>query len=235
MLNNKPPGRRGHALFARDAELNRRPHRGNCNEYDEFGTKPTHTEGKTLPRVPHRRREDAENPEDIAAFDRLESERRVPTPNNYSALANAPAQLDGLLPYAQNLRQAVELGPRLRDLVILVSASGKGNAYLAAHHEQDALAAGFTPDQIAALSDPESQVGLFTDLEMSIIRFGRAIANNEEMTPNMWDDLARHLSPKQLVQLTLTATRYISGNFATRVPGIGLEDEFEHDRIETET
>lgn len=102
-----------------------------------------------MARVPYRRRADA-GPEDQAIYDRLETERRRPTPNIFLALAHAPVQLDGLLTYAATLHAAAvpeELGPRLRELAILALAHAKGGEYIAAHHERDALAAGFTTAQ----------------------------------------------------------------------------------------
>jgi alkylhydroperoxidase family enzyme len=180
-----------------------------------------------MARVPSRRRADADG-DDAAIFDRLETERKMPTPNVFLALAHAPTQLDGLLTYAKSLRQAHELGPKLRELVILAIASardGDGD-YIALHHEQDALNAGYSPEQVASIRRQEADAELFSDVERAVLAIGRAIGANKDVTQEEWEAAARHLSNRQLVQLAMTAAWYVGGAILTRLLGLDLEDEY---------
>lgn len=177
-----------------------------------------------MARVPYRTREAAAG-EDQQLYDRLEAERRRPTPNIFLALAHAPVQLDGMLTYAKALRSAGELGPRLRELVILSLAFAKGGDYIAAHHIADAIKAGFTQAQVEALRrGDESDV--FDEVEIAVIRLGRAAGADEEITDEHWAAVAAHLDHEQLVQLVLTATWYVSGVLMMRMLGIDLEDDY---------
>lgn len=176
-----------------------------------------------MARVPYRSREIAGDA-DQALYDRLEAERRRPTPNIFLALAHAPAQLDGLLTYSTALRRADELGPRLRELAILAIATAKGGDYIAAHHVADAIKAGFTEEQVSAI--PHAQdTELFDDLELAVINLARAIGTDAEITDDAWDAVAQHLSDQQLVQLTLTAAWYVAGVLIART--LDLDDQGE--------
>jgi AhpD family alkylhydroperoxidase len=177
-----------------------------------------------MARVPYRRREDAGD--DTAIFDRLETERRVPTPHVFLAMTHAPDQLDGLLTYAGALRRATELGPRRRELVILAIAHLKGGAYIALHHEKDALAAGVTPEQVAAVPDETRHQELFDDEERAILAIGRALATDGEVPDEAWASASLSMTHQQLVQLVLTGAWYANGVLVTKVLGIDIEDEY---------
>lgn len=179
-----------------------------------------------MERVPYLDRALAQSPEEDAVFERLERERRMPTPNIFRAIANAPRQLDGMLTYASALRKAEELGPKLRELVILAIGSVKNGHYIVAHHQTDALNAGYTPEQLATICQFGGTSELFTEVERAVLQFGRAIGEDSDISDELWADLSKHLTPRQLVQLTLTASWYCSGIITTRVLGITLEKNY---------
>lgn len=177
-----------------------------------------------MARVPYRTRADARG-EEIPVFERLEAERRMPTPNVFLALANAPRQLDGLLTYARSLREAHELGARLRELVILAIAYSREGDYIALHHERDARQAGYTTEQIRGIREGESSSGLFSDIERAVVAIGTAIGSHRDVTQEQWDAAAEHLTARQLVQLAMTASWYAGGTIMTRLLGLDIEDE----------
>lgn len=176
-----------------------------------------------MERVPYLAREHVKTQEETAVFDRLERERSMPTPNIFRAIANAPLQLEGMLTYAAALRQAVELGPQLRELVILAIGAAKKGSYIVVHHQKDALKAGYTQEQVEAISQGRIDERLFSEAEIAVLRFGRAIGEDAEVTDELWSALAKDLTARQLVQLTLTASWYCSGMITARVLRIGLE------------
>ncbi|AKE01084.1 hypothetical protein XU06_29320 (plasmid) [Rhodococcus erythropolis] len=176
-----------------------------------------------MARVSYLRREDGSDEDHVAIFDRLESERKMPTPNIFRALAHAPLQLDGLLTYAKSLRAATELGPGLRELVILAIAAVKDGEYVASHHAQDAIKAGFDEEQIAAIASNDQSSRLFSDAELAVIEFGRSVGTKEDVSLDTWERAAEYLDDLQMIQLTLTACWYASGVLMMRILDLNLE------------
>lgn len=156
----------------------------------------------------------------------------MPTPHIFLALAHAPVQLDGMLTYAGSLRKASELGPRLRELIILAIANARDRDYIALHHEADALSAGFTAQQVSTLRGPHPDSELFSEVERAVLAMGRAIGENRDVTQEEWEAAARHLTDQQLVQLVMTAAWYAAGTMLTRLLRLDLEDEHTEDMEE---
>lgn len=178
-----------------------------------------------MPRVPLLARSTA--PADCkAVFERLESERRMPTPDIFRALANAPEQLNGLLTYSSSLRSADELGKRYRELAILAVAHQLGGEYIVAHHLADAVRAGLTPEQVAAVPQAEETSDTFEEADLAVMRLARLIANPGTELDGAWALAARHLTDRQLVQLTLTTSWYVTGVLIEHALGLNLEPEY---------
>lgn len=176
-----------------------------------------------MARVPYLRREDA-GEEAQQLYDRLENERRVPTPNVFLALAHAPDQLDAFLTYANSLRSC-DLGPRLRELIILTIGHATGCEYEIAHHEPYALKAGLTQEQLSAIPDAENS-GLFDDFDLAVIRLARDFSTGTEVSAEVWKAVADRLSTAQMVQLTLTVSWYMSGALMMRMLDLDLEEDY---------
>ena len=68
-----------------------------------------------MARVPYLSRDDA-TPETKAVWDRVEAERKRPTANIFTAMANAPVLLDAFLSYANALRNGSDLSPNSASL-----------------------------------------------------------------------------------------------------------------------
>lgn len=176
-----------------------------------------------MARVPYLRRKDAgEDAQPL--YDRLETERRVPTPNIFLALAHAPDQLDAFLTYANSLRSC-DLGPRLRELVILTIGHATGCQYEIAHHEPYALKEGLTPEQLAAIPHAE-KTELFDEFELAVIRLARDFSTGTQVSTQVWKAVADRLSTAQMVQLTLTVSWYVSGALMMRMLDLDLEEGY---------
>ena len=176
-----------------------------------------------MAKVPYLTREDAPSSSQ-PLFDRLEAERPVPTPNIFRALSHAPAQLDAFLDYANSLR-ACDLGPRLRELLILSIGHAVNCTYEVLHHEPYALKAGLSAEQVAAIPNAEES-GLFVEFDLAVIRFGRDFSTRGEVAPEDWRTLTAELSMTQIVQLNLTAAWYVSGALMMRVLELELEPQY---------
>lgn len=176
-----------------------------------------------MARVPYLHRDEA-GEQATPLYDRLEAERRMPTPNIFLALAHAPEQLDAFLSYANTLR-AAELGPRLRELLILTVGHVTGCDYEVAHHQSHAVAAGLTPEQIAAVPQFET-AGVFDDFERAIMRLAKQFSSGCDVPQEMWDAVAAQLTTRQMVQLTLTLAWYVSGALMMRLFDLDLEEGY---------
>lgn len=174
-----------------------------------------------MARVPYLRRQDA-GPAAQPLYDRLETERKLPTANIFLALANAPAQLDGFLTYANTLR-AAELSPALRELAVLAVGHATRSAYEVAHHHSHALKAGLSEEQIAAVADFEAATGLFDETELAVMRLARHSTLHVDVPDEVWKAAAAHLPDKQMVELTLTIAWYNSGVRIMGLLGVELE------------
>jgi AhpD family alkylhydroperoxidase len=156
-------------------------------------------------------------------YDRLEAERKMPPPNLFLALAHAPEQLGAFLSCANSLR-AAELG-KLRELIILTVGHVTGCDYDVAHHQSHALAAGLTPEQIAALPHFET-ADVFDDFDRSVMRLAAQFSTGSDVPQEMWDVVAARLTTRQMVQFTLTLTWYLSAALMVRVLDLDLEEGY---------
>ncbi|MDX3311587.1 carboxymuconolactone decarboxylase family protein [Streptomyces sp. NPDC054884] len=176
-----------------------------------------------MARVPYVRREDADaslKP----LYDRLETERKVPTANIFLALTHAPAQLDAFLTYANSLR-AADLSPKLRELAILTVGHATRSAYEVAHHQSHGRAAGLTEEQLAAVADFESSA-LFDETEKAVMRLAKESTLHVDVSEGTWRAAAAHLSSRQMVELSLSIAWYNSGVRIMGLLGIDLEDGY---------
>ncbi|MFI9753346.1 carboxymuconolactone decarboxylase family protein [Streptomyces collinus] len=176
-----------------------------------------------MARVPYLRREDAD--ESLKPlYDRLETERKVPTANIFLALTHAPTQLDAFLTYANSLR-AADLSPKLRELAILTVGHATRSAYEVAHHQSHGLKAGLTEEQLAAVADFEHS-SLFDDMEKAVMRLARESTLRVDVPEETWQAAAAHLTSRQMVELSLSIAWYNSGVRIMGLLGIDLEDNY---------
>ncbi|MFF6952249.1 carboxymuconolactone decarboxylase family protein [Streptomyces iakyrus] len=176
-----------------------------------------------MARVPYLRREDAD--ESLKPlYDRLETERKVPTANIFLALTHAPTQLDAFLTYANSLR-AADLSPRLRELAILTVGHATRSAYEVAHHQSHGLKAGLTEEQLAAVADFEDS-GLFDETEKAVMRLAKESTLRVDVPEETWQAAAAHLTSRQMVELSLSIAWYNSGVRIMGLLGIDLEDNY---------
>ena len=178
-----------------------------------------------MARVPYLRREDAD--ESLKPlYDRLETERKVPTANIFLALTHAPAQLDAFLTYANSLR-AADLSPKLRELAILTVGHATRSAYEVAHHQSHGLKAGLTVQQLAAVADFEES-DLFDETEKAVMRLARESTLRVEVSQETWRAAADFLTDRQMVELSLSIAWYNSGVRVMGLLGIDLEGNYPH-------
>lgn len=176
-----------------------------------------------MARVPYLQRHSA-GPEHKPLYDRLEAERKVPTANIFLALANAPTQLDAFITYANALRGS-ELSPKLRELAILTVGHATNSRYEIAHHQSHALKAGVSEQQLGEIAEFETSE-VFDELERAVMRLALRSTLDVDVADDVYNAAAKHLSDRQMVELTLTIAWYNSGVRIMGLLDIDLEDGY---------
>jgi alkylhydroperoxidase family enzyme len=104
----------------------------------------------------------------------------------------------------------------IRELTIMRTAQISGSYYELAQHIPIARACGFSQAQIDGL-DKWQQPGLYNDKERALLGYiDQAIGRNGDVDDAVFDKLARHYSPRDIVELTITATQYVTTGLLTR-------------------
>jgi alkylhydroperoxidase family enzyme len=112
--------------------------------------------------------------------------------------------------YLRAIRIELALSPFLRELAICVVARLTGADYEYHHHAPELEKAGASAVQIAALDDPDLAAlsPLYDELQRAVIRFAIASTRDVEVPDAVFDELKRHLSPTEIVELAATTATY---------------------------
>ncbi len=126
--------------------------------------------------------------------------------NLYRALAGQPEMLRLWIEFAWGLRERCQTPRALRELMILRVAQAFGSEYEWAHHLAMARAAGVPEEQVAALAGWRSSEA-FSAAERAALAYAEAVLDGD-VPDAVADELARHFSAPERVELTLTAGFY---------------------------
>jgi alkylhydroperoxidase family enzyme len=159
-----------------------------------------------MARVKYLRRTDSPN---LAIFDRLERERKLPTANIFLALTQTPEILDGFLTYANALRSS-PLSPRLRELAILTVGHLAKSRYEIAHHQSHGLKAGLTQAQLDAVPEFETS-SHYTAQEKAVMAFAKESTLKVDVSAKTWSAAAAFLSEPEMIALVVVVAWYNSG------------------------
>lgn len=151
-------------------------------------------------------------------FARLRAQGRT-TLHLHQTLAHAPELLQAVLALAETLRQGCVTPRRLRELVILRTAQLESSAYELAQHLPMARASGIGGDEIAAL-DHWRDSSCFDERERAGLAYAETIAGNGAADAA---ELDRLFTPREIVELTLTAAFYLMTARTIRALEIRLE------------
>lgn len=134
-------------------------------------------------------------------FEKWQQEGREPI-NLHRIVANSPNALRNFLRLGNSLLLYGQLAPRLRELAILRIAQITGAEYEWVHHVPIAEEAGVNHAEISHLDDwryrPE-----FDDREKAVVRYTEAVTRDVEVPDEVFDELRKHLSEPEIVELTL--------------------------------
>ena len=155
-----------------------------------------------LPLVPS----DADEPRLNAVFDYFR-ERGHEVPDLYRTLGNSPALLEGWTKFAWPLRADADTPRGLRELQIMrVAQLTDAETEWDAHWDM-AVTHGNSPEKLAQLARwRESDA--FDDAERAVLALTDEMTENLEPSDATFADVEARFSPKEIVELTLTAAFY---------------------------
>jgi len=183
-----------------------------------------------MARVPYLTRDDAKTPEEEAVWQRLETERPLPTGYIFRALAQVPSVLDASLDYGASLRNDTEVDGKLRELAILTVAIAANVEYAIAHHSGPAVLHGVTEEQLAEMRNFESS-DAFDAAERAVMRLAHESTVNVQISDEVWNDARSHLSEKEMVELVLNIGYYNNGVRLMAMLDVDLEEPYVADPV----
>jgi alkylhydroperoxidase family enzyme len=112
--------------------------------------------------------------------------------------------------YLRAIRTELSLSPFLRELAICVVARLTGADYEYHHHAPELAKAGATDAQLAALDDPDAAATnlLYDPLQRAVIHFAIASTRDVKIPDPVFEELKRHLSPTEIVELVAATATY---------------------------
>ena len=155
--------------------------------------------------------------------------RSGPRINIHRTVAHTPAVLVRFVELANTLRNATDLDPRLRELIIVTVSTEKGADYEAGKHWNLALSVGVTREQLLAIetgSDPTEEGG-FSPAEAAAVALAREAVRNVKVSADVWAEAARHFDERALVEILAHVGMYSFTAHLTEAVEMDIEEWFE--------
>jgi 4-carboxymuconolactone decarboxylase len=159
------------------------------------------------------------SPDVAAVFAEIHATRGFVS-NALSALGHAPAGLKHLARLGAYAKYQTDLPERLRELAILCAA--RGVAYAWTHHSILAVQAGIDPSAVEDIGAGRAPVALPPD-EQAIARYIQEMFSPQSVGAATFAELARHFTPRQITDISLSASYYRA--LGTMVMAFGVEME----------
>jgi alkylhydroperoxidase family enzyme len=162
-----------------------------------------------IPLVPS----DTQDPTVKPMFDNVRSKGSEPL-NIHRLLALAPKLYRVNQGMAQSLRYDAEVSRRYRELAILRACHNQGGEYEVLQHVSMAQAAGLSKEQVAAVPQWKASA-LFDARERALLAFVDALPNPKGVDSATFEEMARHFTTTEMLELTITATFYTAAAMMT--------------------
>jgi alkylhydroperoxidase family enzyme len=128
--------------------------------------------------------------------------------NLFRTALRAPAAMRALLTWGNYIQsKANDLAPREKELVILRTAFLCRAGYSWARHQDLALQAGVTADEITQVKSGPSAPG-WRDADRALLQACDELHADQFVSAATWGELRRNLSDKQRMDLVFTAGHY---------------------------
>jgi alkylhydroperoxidase family enzyme len=129
--------------------------------------------------------------------------------NVFRMMAHAETDFRPLLGLGTAILARQKLSAKLRELAILRVAALSPARYEWVQHVPIAQAVGATEAQVAGLERGEIAAEAFDAVERAVIRFTTEVVCDVRASEATFAELARHLSPQEIVELIVTVGYYM--------------------------
>lgn len=151
---------------------------------------------------------DEVTPEVREWFGRVEAEYGF-VPNILKAIAHCPELLTTFVPFWATVYRSPTIGPKLRALAALGTASAQKCDYCMSHMRVSARRAGFSPEQVDAIGVSGRMTELFDEREAAIVEYADALTLHPKDVPAELKRKLRTLfSDPELVNITTAIALY---------------------------
>lgn len=157
--------------------------------------------------------DEIEHPELAQTIAKIKGARGGRLINIYRLMLHSPALANAWFDLNQAVRYGTEIDGQSRELaVIRVAILNEVEYVRRAHGPAYALQEGLTPEQVAAIADWQRS-DLFTDAQRALFAYTDAITRDIDVPDAVFNELRRHFSERQTVELTMLISAY---NMLTR-------------------
>jgi AhpD family alkylhydroperoxidase len=125
----------------------------------------------------------------------------------YQMLLHSPPLAEGWLNYLTAVRQKLQLGGALRELIIMRVAVLNGAPYEAAQHAPIALREGVSQSQLDALAQWQDSA-LFSATERAVLRLTDAMTRDIHFAPEIMAAVRDALGEREAVEAVATIAAY---------------------------
>ncbi len=157
-----------------------------------------------------------DNPELAAVYAEIMATRGFVS-NALKSLGHSPGGLLHFARVGEYAKYKTDLSERLRELTILTSA--RGVPYAWAHHHPLAIQTGIDESAVNRIGEGKVPDSL-PDKEQALVAFVMALGDLK-VTDTIMGDLKRHFSPRQIVDIAMSATYY--GALGRMVVALGVD------------
>jgi 4-carboxymuconolactone decarboxylase len=134
----------------------------------------------------------------------------LPPLNIFRTLAHAETAFRPYLRFGAAILGELQLDPKLRELAVLQVAHVAEAEYEWVQHVAIGRHVGVTDDQIAALEQGDHQnAERFDETERAVLAFTAEVVRGPHVTDETYAAVAERLSPREIVELLLTAGSYL--------------------------
>ncbi|MBN9755821.1 hypothetical protein Ae406Ps2_0547c [Pseudonocardia sp. Ae406_Ps2] len=170
---------------------------------------------------------DADLPEGLAPlFEAVRAEYGF-VPNILRALAHCPDLTSAFVPLWAEVYRSPTIGPRLRALAALGTATTQECTYCIAHMSASARRAGIGEMQIGAIGDAIAVAEVFDDGEALVLEVADALTRDPDgVTEDLRARLRARFSEAEIVNIVLAVGMYNLTSRFLKALEIGVEDVF---------
>jgi len=122
--------------------------------------------------------------------------------NLWKMWAHSPQTLEAFMPFYKSVMKGL-LDAKLRELAYIKTSLVNDCAYCAGPHKSMGLRAGLTEQQIQDIDNYKSS-SAFSEAEKLVLQYAEELTRNVKRTDDLLEQLKKHLTEGQIVELNLT-------------------------------